>query len=64
VKNGNGDLLADSYNIYNGWKNRFPQLLIVYRVSDVRQIHIAEPLLTEPSLFEVEITIAKFKTYK
>jgi hypothetical protein len=33
-------------------------------VSDVRQIHIAEPLLTEPGLFEVKIAIAKFRTYK
>jgi hypothetical protein len=38
VKDENGDLLADSYNILNGWKNCFSQLLTVHNVSDVRQI--------------------------
>jgi hypothetical protein len=35
-----GDLLADSYNILNMWKNYFSQLLNVYRDSDVRSIEI------------------------
>jgi hypothetical protein len=58
-------LLADSYNILNRWKN-CSQLLNVHRVSDVRQIelHTAEPLVPEPSPFEVEIAIAKLKKYK
>jgi hypothetical protein len=36
------------------------------RVSDVRQIevHTAEPLVPEPSPFEVEIATAKLKKYK
>jgi hypothetical protein len=40
--------------------------LIVHRVSDVRQIeiHTAELLVPDPSPFEVEIAIAKFKEYK
>jgi hypothetical protein len=44
-KDENGDLLADSHNIVNRWKNNFSQLLNVHRVSDVRQIelHTAEP---------------------
>jgi hypothetical protein len=48
------------------WKNYFPQLLNVHRVSDVRQIetHKAEPLVPDPSPFEVEIAIAKLKTHK
>jgi hypothetical protein len=35
-------------------------------VNDVRQmeIHAAEPLVPEPSPFEVGIVIAKLKTYK
>jgi hypothetical protein len=35
-------------------------------VSDVRQIeiHTAEPLVPDPSPFEVEIAIAKLKKYK
>jgi hypothetical protein len=46
VKDENGDLLADSYNILSRWKNYFPQLLNVHNVSDFRQIevHTAEPL--------------------
>jgi hypothetical protein len=40
VKDENGDLLADPYNILNRWKNYFSQLLNVHRISDVRQIVI------------------------
>jgi hypothetical protein len=53
VKDENGDLLANSHNMLNRWKNYFSQLLniLVHRVSDVKQteIHTAEP-----SPFEVE----------
>jgi hypothetical protein len=47
VKDENGNLLADSHNILNRWKNYFPQLLNVHNISDVRQIevHTAEPLV-------------------
>jgi hypothetical protein len=57
------DLLADSHNILNKWKNYFSQLLNVHRVSDVRQIeiHTAEPLVPDPSPFEVEIAIENLK---
>jgi hypothetical protein len=66
VKDENGDLLADSHNILNRWKNYFSQLLNVHNVSDVRQIeeHMAIPLGTGPSRLEVEIAIAKLKKYK
>jgi hypothetical protein len=65
VKDEKGDLLADSHNILNRWKNYF-QLLNVHRVSDVRQleIHPAEPLVPDPSPFEVEIAIENMKRYK
>jgi hypothetical protein len=63
----NGDLLADSH-ILNRWKNYFSQLMNVYRVSNFTQIeilvHTAEPLVPDPSPFEVEIAIAKLKKYK
>jgi hypothetical protein len=36
VKDENGDLLADSHNITNRWKNYFSQLLKVHNASDVR----------------------------
>jgi hypothetical protein len=63
VKDENGDLLADSNTIVNRWKNYFSQLLNVHNVSDVGQmeIHTAEPLVPDPSHFEVEISIAVLK---
>jgi hypothetical protein len=65
VKDENGDLLVESHNILNRWKNYFSQLLNVYNVSDVRQreAHTAEPLVPGPSL-EVEIAIAKLEKCK
>jgi hypothetical protein len=58
----NGDLLADSHNILNKWKNYFSLLLNVHRVSDVRQIkiHTAEPLI-DSSTSQFDIPIAKLK---
>jgi hypothetical protein len=66
VKDKNGDLLADSHNILNRWKNHFPQLLNVYNVSDIRQIevHAAEPLVPGSSHLEDEIAIEKLIMYK
>jgi hypothetical protein len=66
VKDENGDLLADSHNILNRWKNYFSKLLNVHNVSDVRQkeVHTAEPLVPGSSRLEVQITIAKLKKYK
>jgi hypothetical protein len=66
VKHENGDLLADSYNILNWWKNYYSQLLNVCRVTDIRQIeiHTAEPLVPDPSPFEVETAIEKLKKYE
>jgi hypothetical protein len=40
LKDENGDLLADSHNILNRWKNYFSQLLNVNNVSDVRQTEV------------------------
>jgi len=42
------------------------QLLNVHCVSDVRQkeIHTAEPLVPEPSVFVVEMAIEKLKRHK
>jgi hypothetical protein len=65
VKGENGDLLADSKNILNRWKN-YTQLLNAHRVSYVRQIeiHTAEPLVSDPSPFEFEMAITKLKRWK
>jgi hypothetical protein len=59
VKDEKGDLLADSHNILNRWKNYFSQLLNVHRVSDVRQIniHTAEPLVPDPSHLRLRLLL-------
>jgi hypothetical protein len=36
VKDENSDLLADSHQNLNGWKNYFSQLLNIHSISDVR----------------------------
>jgi hypothetical protein len=66
VMDENGDLLSDSHNIWNIWKNNFSPLLNVHRFSDVRQteIHTPELLVPDPISFEVEIAIATLKRYK
>jgi hypothetical protein len=57
----NGDLLADSHNILNRWRNCFSQLLNVHRSRDVRHIKIntAEPLVSDPRPFKFAVAIAK-----
>jgi len=58
-----GDLVTDSHSILARWRNHFSQLFNVHVVSNVRQteIHTAEPLVPEPSAFEVEMVIEKLK---
>ena len=48
------------------WRKYFSQLLNVHEVTDVRQaeIHTVEPLLSEPSAFEVELAIENLKNHK
>jgi hypothetical protein len=60
------DLLEDSQNNLNRWKNYFSQLLNMHNVSDARQIevHMAEPSVPSRSHLEVEIAIEKLKKYK
>jgi hypothetical protein len=66
VEDGKGDLVADSHSTLARWRNHFFQLLNVQGVNDVRQteIHTAEPLVPEPSDFEVEMAIEKLKRHK
>jgi hypothetical protein len=47
-------------------KELFLSVMEVHRVSDVRRIEIrtAEPLVPDPSPFEVKIAIARLKRYK
>jgi hypothetical protein len=63
AKDESGDLLADSQNILNTWKNYFSQLLNVNNVRLI-EVHSAEPLVPGPSRLEVAIAIAKLKNYK
>jgi len=65
VKDEKGDLVADSHGIVARWRNYFSQLFI-HGVKDVGQaeIHTAEPLVPEPSAFEVELAIGKLKSHK
>jgi hypothetical protein len=66
VKHENGDVLTDSHNTLNMWKNYFPQLLTVYNVSNVKHIEVrtAESLVPDPRCLEEEIARAKLKKYR
>jgi hypothetical protein len=63
VKDEKGDLVTDCHSILTRWRNYFSQLLNVHGDGDVEQteIHTAEPLVPEPSAFEVEMAIEKLK---
>ena len=58
-------MVTGSYSILTRWRDYFSQLLNVHGVHDVRQTetHI-EPLVPEPSAFEVELAIEKLKSHK
>jgi hypothetical protein len=46
-------------------RNLFAQLLNEHRVNDVKQAaHTAEPLVTEPSAFQVDMAIEKLIRHK
>jgi len=48
------------------WRNHFSQLLNIHGINDVRQteIYTAEPLVSEPSTFDIELAIEKLKSHK
>jgi hypothetical protein len=66
IKDENGNQLADPQSVLNRSKNFFNQVLNVYGIHNLRQkyIQMAEPLVPEPSLVEVEMAIGKLKGYK
>jgi len=66
VKDEKDDLVTHSHSILARWRSYLSQLLNVYGFNDVRQteIHTAEPLIPEPSAFEVELAIGKLKCHK
>ena len=59
-------MITDSRSIFAGWRNHFTQLLNVHGLNEVRhaEIHTAEPLVPEPSAFEVELAVEKLKSKK
>ena len=65
VKDKKGDLIGDPHSIVARWRNHFSQLLNIPQVKDIRQteIHTAEPLVPEPSAFEIELAIDKLKSH-
>ena len=66
VRDKKGGLVADSHSISAKWRSHFSQLFIVRVVSDIRQtaIQTTEPLVSEPSAFETEMTVEKLKRHK
>jgi hypothetical protein len=66
LKDEKGGLVTHYHSTLASWRNHFPQILNVLGVNDVRQteIPIAEPLMHEPSAFEVEMAIEKLKRLK
>jgi len=59
------DLVTDSHSILVRWRNHFSQLWNINGVNYVRQTEIrtAEPTVSEPSTFEVEMA-GKMKRHK
>ena len=59
-------MVSDPYSIGSMWMNYFSQLLNVHAVNDIRhtEIHTAEPLVPEPSAFEVEVATEMLKSHK
>ena len=59
-------MVADSHSILARWRNHYSQILNILGVNDIRQeeIHTAEPLVPEPSAFDVELTIGSLTSHK
>ena len=60
-------MATDSHSILARWRNHFSQLSNVHGVYYNRQtqIHTVEPLVHEPSVFEVDLAIEKLRvTYR
>jgi len=43
------------------WRNHFYQIFKVYGVNDKTEIHTAEPLVPDPTVFELEMIIKNLK---
>ena len=58
-------MVTETHAILAKWRNHFSHLFSVHGVNDVRQteIHTAEPLVPEPSAFEVEMAVEELKRH-
>jgi hypothetical protein len=58
-------LVIDCLSILVRWRDHFSQLLNAYGVTDVMQteIRLAEPLVVEPSAFDITMAIEKLKRH-
>ena len=59
-------MFTDCHIILGMWRKHFSQLFNAHGFSDARQtyIHTAEPLVPQPSTFEVEMAIDKLKRHR
>ena len=57
-------MVTDSDSVLVRWRYHFSQLLNVHGVNDVRQKYTAEPLVPEPSAFDIEMAIEELKRHK
>ena len=59
-------MVTDCHSLLARWRNHFSQLFNVHGVNDIRQtyIHTAEPLVPEPSAFEIEMVIETLNRHK
>ena len=66
MKDEKGDLVADSHSTLIRWRNHISKFLNVREVNVVKQaeLHTAEPLVLEPSAFEVKWATEKLKSHK
>ena len=66
VKDEKSGLVADSHSILARWRNYFSQLMNGHGVNDIKQkeIHTAELLVPELSVFKFELAIEKLKSHK
>ena len=66
IKDEKSDLLAVSHSILSRLRNYFSQLLNIRGFYDVTEteIHTTEPLMREPSAFEVELATERLKSHK
>jgi hypothetical protein len=66
VKDQKSDLVTDCHSILARWRYNFSQLFSVHGVNDVRrmEIHTAAPLVSNPSVPEVEMATKKLKRHR